>query len=145
MTITTATVTAPLRGDTSLRTAVELLGRLTPLQVAEVVDDINYFMDGETYGPTRAFKKYACQGMPELCDEDVYLWIYQLLFSGCTDRFDELKDEGQITASDKTTALITQLEELYETKHQEGELLQIVNRLNKMTDADRQFVLSRIG
>ncbi|EHA63776.1 hypothetical protein [Synechococcus sp. WH 8016] len=141
----TTTITAPLKGDTSLRTAVELLTRLTPLQLADAVDNINYYMDEDTYGPTRAFQKHGCVDMPELRDEDVYLWVYQLLFSGCTDRLDELKDEGQITVSDETTALITQLEELYETKRQEGRLLQVVERLNRMTETDRQFVLSRVS
>ena len=142
----TTTITVPLEGDTSLRTAVELLTRLTPVQLANVIEDINYYDSEEQDEPTRAFKKAACyQGASELTDDDVYRWVYQLQFCACNDVMQEFSSEGQITVSDETTTLIAKLENLYTTKIKQGELLQVVERLNNMADEDRQFVLSRVS
>lgn len=144
--MTTTTMPTQLQGDTSLRTAVELLTRLTPLQLANVVEDINYYDSEDQDEPTRAFKKAACyQGASELTDDDVYRWVYQLQFLAANDVMEEFASEGQIAVSKETTELISQLENLYATKIRQGQLLQVVKTLNKMTDKDREFVLSQIN
>jgi len=146
--MTTTTIPTQLQGDTSLRTAVELLTQLTPLQLANVIEDINYYNseDADDDGPTHAFKKAACyQGASELTDDNVYRWVYQLQFLAANDVMEEFASEGQITVSEETKTLISQLESLYSTKVKQGKLLQVVETLNKMTDKDREFVLSQLN